>query len=51
LIEGYKPISYISVSSESVSPQGLNELEDVLYGTDSTVPTLPTVAEIVEIIS
>jgi hypothetical protein len=51
LIEGYKPISYISVSSESVSPQGLNELEDVLYGTDSTEPTLPTVAEIVEIIS
>lgn len=47
----YRPISYVSVSSESISPQSLQELEDLLYGTNSTNPRLPTISEIIDIIS
>ena len=50
-VDGYNPVSFLTVSSETMSPSSLQELEDVLYGTAGTDPTLPTVSEVVSIIS
>lgn len=48
--EGFKPMSYISINSMHVNPGNLNDLENILYGTDSTEPTLPTFQQIIDAI-
>lgn len=46
----FPPVSHIVVSSRSTSPQTLSYLEDVIYGTDSTEPEMPTPPELIEIV-
>lgn len=46
----YFPVSYMVVSSRSVHPDRLSYLEDVIYGTDTTEPELPTPPELIEIV-
>jgi hypothetical protein len=43
------PVSHIVIDSLSVNPQNLAILEQLLYGTDTTEPELPTPSEIIEI--
>jgi hypothetical protein len=43
----YKPTSYIEIDSTEVDPDALSDLEDLLYGTVGTDPSLPTPAEVV----
>lgn len=47
---GFRPVSHVVVSSRSADPQSLSLLEDVLYGTETTDPTLPAPSEVIEII-
>jgi hypothetical protein len=43
----YKPTSYIEIDSTEVDGTALGQLEDLLYGTGGTDPSLPTPAEVV----
>jgi hypothetical protein len=45
-IYGYRPTAHFVVDSRSTASETLAALEDILYGTDSTQPTLPTVSEL-----
>lgn len=47
----YKPTSYLGIDSTKVNASALSTLEDLLYGTVSTNPALPTPAEIIAIFS
>ena len=47
---GFHPISHLIVSSKSVEPQNLELLENVLYGTSTTDPELPSPTEVLELI-
>ena len=48
-IPGFKPSASITIDSTKVDASKLKQLEDVLYGTESADPKLPTPEEIVEI--
>ncbi len=45
----YKPTASITVDSTQVDAGALAELEDILYGTDSVDPRLPTPAEVLDL--
>jgi len=49
LVSGYKPTSSITIDSTKVSPTNLATLEDFLYGTVSTDPSLPAPASVIAI--
>jgi len=46
-VDGYWPISHISVDSRKVSSTALTSIENALYGSVSTAPRLPTVSEMI----
>ena len=46
VVAGYKPTAHFVVDSERISPTVLNEIENDLYGTPSTAPHFPTIAEL-----
>lgn len=48
-ISGYKPTAHLVVDSRRTPKLLLAALEDILYGTDSAQPDLPTVQEITEL--
>lgn len=48
-VEGGKPTSIVTINSTKVVAAKLKALEDMLYGTAETDPTLPTIAEIAEL--
>lgn len=50
LVDGkkLKPTSVVTIDSKKVSAAFLKKLEDTLYGTDTTEPTLPSPDEIIE---
>lgn len=41
--------SHMIVDTETANPQAIQELEDILYGTDTTLPRLPSPEEIIEL--
>lgn len=45
--EGYKPTAHLEIDSTKADPDDLKDLEDMLYGTASSDPTLPTPAQVV----
>lgn len=45
-LPAYKPTAHFILDSERVSPDTLNDIENLLYGTPSTSPTFPTAAEL-----
>lgn len=47
---GYRPSAYFEVDSREVKPQALTLLENVLYGTDTTLPRMPMPDEIAGIL-
>ncbi len=47
----YKPTSTITIDSTKVDADALNTLEEFLYGTEGTDPSLPTPAEVYAIFS
>lgn len=46
-----KPVSKITIDSRDIDPLVLKELEDLLYGTESEQPSLPSPQEVVELLS
>lgn len=46
-LTGYKPTAHLIVDSRTTDPVLLTQVEDLLYGTESNVPTLPTPNDLV----
>lgn len=49
VVTGYKPTATLVVDSRKVESTKLKELEDKIYGTESTEPTMPTIEEVIAI--
>lgn len=49
--EGFKPTACLEIDSTSVDKNKLKLIEDKLYGTDDTDPTLPSPDEIIALLS
>lgn len=47
MVTGHKPTSIITIDSTKVSPADLADLEELLYGTPGTDPSLPTPDEVI----
>jgi hypothetical protein len=47
-LEGFRPTVHVSIDSTKVSPQLLNLLEELLYGTSTSDPRLPDLTELAE---
>jgi hypothetical protein len=47
----YRPSGHLVLDSRDISPSVLQEIEDLLYGTVSTAPELPTPAELIVLLS
>lgn len=50
-IPGFRPTAHIILSSKDINPTLLSDIEDLLYGTESTAPTLLPIADLVDYIS
>lgn len=50
-IENYRPTAYVVIDSRKVNPDILQNVEDVLYGTESTDPHLPTLQSVLALIN
>lgn len=48
-MSGYKPTAHLVIESMTTDPDVLSEIEDLLYGTESTDPTLPTPNDLIAI--
>lgn len=48
-ISGFRPTAHFAIDSRATDPDTMVEIEDLLYGTDLTTPTLPTVAQLMNI--
>ena len=46
LLQGHRPTVHISIDSTAIDPDTLQTIEDILYGTDTTNPWLPSISEI-----
>ena len=49
-VEGFKPTSLLVIDSRRIDEAKLKLIEDKLYGTESTEPTLPTPDEIIALV-
>lgn len=47
---GYRPSAHYIVDSTKIDPADLATLEDILYGTDTAEPALPTVDDLVNLL-
>lgn len=48
-IPGFKPIAHIAINSMKVDATKLKKLEDIIYGTESIDPKMPTIQEVIEL--
>ena len=46
VVKGYRPTVHISIDSTEIDPDILQTIEDILYGTGTTDPWLPSISEI-----
>lgn len=46
----FPPVSHIAVSSRTVNPENLAALENIIYGTETTEPEIPTPPQLIEIV-
>lgn len=51
VVEGFKPTATVTVDSTKVDAQKLKALEDKIYGSENSEPTMPTISEIVTLLS
>lgn len=51
VVEGFKPTATVTVDSTKVDAQKLKALEDKIYGSEDSEPTMPTISEIVSLLS
>lgn len=50
-ISGNKPTAHLILDSRLIDPEDLEEIENLLYGTDIFIPSLPSPDELVEILT
>ena len=50
VVEGFKPTATVTVDSTKVDAQKLKALEDKIYGSENSEPTMPTISEIVSLL-
>lgn len=50
-VEDYAPLAVIKITSTDLAPDKLTELEDILYGTADTEPRMPSVDELIELLT
>ena len=50
VVEGYKPTATLIIDSTKVDKAKLKAIEDKLYGTEETEPTLPTLQELIALL-
>jgi hypothetical protein len=48
-IAGYKPSAHVTIDTRIARPGSVSDVENILYGTMSAAPRMPTIAELVEI--
>lgn len=51
VVEGFKPTATVTVDSTKVDSTKLKALEDKIYGSEDSEPTMPTISEIVSLLS
>ena len=51
VVDGFKPTATVTVDSTKVDAVKLKALEDKIYGSDNSEPTMPTISEIVSLLS
>lgn len=51
VVEGFKPTATVTVDSTKVDSVKLKALEDKIYGTENSEPTMPTISEIVSLLN
>lgn len=51
VVEGFKPTATVTVDSTKVDATKLKALEDKIYGTENSEPTMPTISEIVTLLN
>ena len=51
VVDGFKPTATVTVDSTKVDAQKLKALEDKIYGSENSEPTMPTISEIVSLLS
>lgn len=51
VVEGFKPTATVTVDSTKVDAVKLKALEDKIYGSENSEPTMPTISEIVSLLS
>lgn len=51
VVEGFKPTATVTVDSTKVEAEKLKALEDKIYGSENSEPTMPTISEIVSLLS
>lgn len=51
IVSGYKPTAHFVIDSRGLTAEKLTEIEDVLYGTNMVQPSLPTVPELIDILT
>lgn len=49
-LAGHRPTVHIAIDSTSFDPEFLQTLEEILYGTDTTNPRLPSIQEIADFV-
>lgn len=49
-VEGFKPTAVVEIDSTTVTKENMKKIEDKLYGTASEEATLPSIAEIIELV-
>lgn len=47
-LQGFRPTVHVSIDSTKISSELLKQLEDMLYGTDTQEPVLPTIQDLAE---
>lgn len=50
-VPGHDPVSHLEIDSTKIDEAKLKKIEDLLYGTESTEPTLPTPEELIALLS
>lgn len=51
LSTGYRPSAHLSLDSRLVMPSLMAQIEDILYGTPTTAPRMPTQQELVDLLT
>lgn len=51
VVSGFRPTAHVSIDSTRVEPAALAEIEEMLYGTPETTPTLPSLGDLLALIA